>query len=90
MVKTDKKEWPMIKILNLCERYGWTESIHKIMLQGHRAILFNELLAKGEAEKQAKILKLLGCLVKVVPQDPKEVCGEKNRYAVYYWHEWHY
>lgn len=90
MVKTDKKEWPMIKILTLCEKFGWVDSVHKIMINGHRGILFNELLTKTEAAKEAKILRELGCYTKVVPQAPKEVCGEKNKYAVYYWHEWHY
>lgn len=89
MVKTDKKEWPMIKLLMLNEKHGWVDSLHVVMLQGHRGILFNELLTKREAEKEVRILKELGCLAKLMPQDPKEVCGEKNKYAVYYWHPYH-
>lgn len=89
MVKSNNTEWPMIKILMLNEKYGWVDSVHKVMLNGHRGILFNEVLTKAEAEKEAKILKMLGCLVKVMPQKPEEVCGEKNKYAVYYWHAYH-
>lgn len=90
MVKMDKKEWPMIKLLTLCEKFGWTESVNKIMIQGHRGIMFNEVLTRSEAEKEAKILRELGCLAKIVAQKPEEVCGEKNKYAVYYWHAYHY
>lgn len=84
-----KEDWPMIKLISLCERFGWHESLHKVMLQGHRAILFDELLTKSEAAHEAKILKELGCSVKVMPQHPQDVGGEKDRYAVYYWHPYH-